>query len=228
MTKKRRKNRVHMKQLREIFRLKFNCKRSSREIARMLKVSPGTISNYLIALDKMGLSWEKELQNLSEEELQQKFINYNTIHSNAIDNSNHNQEFTPLDFHYIYQELKRKGVTLLLLWEEYKAQNPGTFYSRSRFCSLYKQWSKTLNTTMRHSHKAGDKLFIDYCGPTIPIVDYVTAEVKEAQVFVAVMGILIILMQKPPGLNHLLIGHHHTQGCLIFLEECQIYLFQIT
>jgi transposase/transcription elongation factor Elf1 len=188
MTKKRRKKRVHMKQLREIFRLKFNCKRSSREIASMLKISPGTVSNYLIALDRMGLSWEKELQKLSEEELHQKFINYNIVDSNASDNSNCNKEFTPLDFNYIYQELKRKGVTLLLLWEEYKEQNPGTFYSRSRFCSLYKKWSKTLNATMRHSHKAGDKLFIDYCGPTIPIIDYATGEEKEAQVFVAVMG----------------------------------------
>jgi len=91
------------------------------------------------------------------------------------------------DWSYIHQEMKRKGVTLFLLWQEYKAQHQdGLQYSR--FCTLYRKWQGKLNISMRQTHLAGEKLFVDYAGPTIPIVDRSTGEEHPAQVFIAVLG----------------------------------------
>src|SRR5690606_7626940 len=85
----------------------------------------------------------------------------------------------------IHNELKRKGVTLMLLWREYNEQHPqGIGYSQ--FCQLYRKWSIHLDVWMRQTHKAGEKLFVDYAGQTIPVVyDNQTGELKEAQIFVA-------------------------------------------
>jgi len=87
----------------------------------------------------------------------------------------------------VYKELKRKGVTLSLLWVEYK-QNQPDGYSYSQFCHHYRAWKKQLNPTMRQKHKAGEKLFIDYAGQTVAVVEPATGAVREAQIFVATMG----------------------------------------
>ncbi len=84
--------------------------------------------------------------------------------------------------------MRRKGVTLLLLWEEYAQANPVEHYSYPHFCVLYREWRQRLSPTMRQTHAPGDKLFVDYCGPTIPIVDALTGEVRHANIFVAVLG----------------------------------------
>ncbi len=96
-------------------------------------------------------------------------------------------ERTLPDWPKIHEELKRKSVTLALLWEEYKAQHPEG-YQYSHFCELYREWRGKLNLWMRQVHKAGEKLFVDYCGQTAEVVDPATGEVKEAQIFVAVLG----------------------------------------
>src|SRR5215471_11058309 len=86
------------------------------------------------------------------------------------------------------RELKKKHVTLAILWEEYIAQNPGG-YRYSRFCDLYRSWEGRLSVTMRQSHAGGEKLFVDYAGDTVPvIVDRLSGEIRPAQIFVAVMG----------------------------------------
>ena len=87
----------------------------------------------------------------------------------------------------VHSELKRKGVTLTLLWEEYQALHPGG-YRYSRFCDLYRDWRGKLTTSMRQVHKAGEKMFVDYAGHTLPIVDRRSGEIQEAQIFVAVLG----------------------------------------
>ena len=92
------------------------------------------------------------------------------------------------DFNEIQSELKRKGMTLQLLWEEYAQAHPQAHYSYSRFTVLYRQWSKKQNLSMRQTHRAGEKLFVDYCGPTVPIVNPNTGECRHAQIFVAVLG----------------------------------------
>ena len=91
------------------------------------------------------------------------------------------------DMGYLYQEMKKKSVTLQLLWYEYKQANPDG-YQYSQFCNLYRQWVKKLDITLRQEHRAGEKLFIDYAGQTVSIVDPKTGEITEAQIFVATLG----------------------------------------
>jgi transposase len=87
----------------------------------------------------------------------------------------------------VHEELQRKGVTLFLLWEEYKAVHPKG-YEYSRFCDLYRAWAGKLPVWMRQEHKAGEKLFVDYAGMTMPVVNPGTGEVRQAQIFVATLG----------------------------------------
>ena len=83
--------------------------------------------------------------------------------------------------------MKRKGVTLALLWDEYKANHPKG-YQYSQYCKLYRDFVVHIDCCMRQCHVAGEKLFVDYSGQTVPLTDPETREVKQAQVFVAVMG----------------------------------------
>jgi transposase len=88
----------------------------------------------------------------------------------------------------VHLELKKKGVTKQLLWEEYTQQVPNRCYSYSQFCARYADWLKKQKRSMRQTHRAGEKLFIDYAGPTIPIVCASTGEIRTAQIFVAALG----------------------------------------
>jgi transposase len=92
------------------------------------------------------------------------------------------------DWSMIHLELKRKGMTKQLLWEEYTQQYPNRCYSYSQFCDRYQHWLKKQKRSMRQTHRAGEKLFVDYAGQTVPIVCAQTGEFKSAQVFVAVFG----------------------------------------
>jgi transposase len=92
-----------------------------------------------------------------------------------------------VDWAGVHSELKRKGVTLRLLWEEYREREPRG-YGYSRYCELYGRWRGRADLSMRQVHRAGEKLFVDYSGATVPVVDASTREVREAQVFVAVWG----------------------------------------
>ena len=92
---------------------------------------------------------------------------------------------TEPDWAAVHRELKRKHVTLQILWDEYVEQNPDG-YRYSRFCELYRGWEARLSVTMRQTHAGGDKLFVDYAGDTVPvIVDRLTGKTRPAQVFVA-------------------------------------------
>src|ERR1700741_3173870 len=92
------------------------------------------------------------------------------------------------DWATVHRGLKRKHVTLSVLWDEYIASEPGG-YRYSRFCELYRAWEGRLSVTMRQSHAAGDKLFVDYAGDGVPVViDRLTGERRTAQIFVAVLG----------------------------------------
>jgi transposase len=93
----------------------------------------------------------------------------------------------PLDFAAIHEAMKRKGVTLQLLWEEYRAREGGG-YGYSRYCELYHRWKNKLNPSMRQVHRGGEKMFVDYAGQTVPVTDPETGEKREAVIFVAVLG----------------------------------------
>jgi len=98
------------------------------------------------------------------------------------------RRFVEPAFQAVHQELKRKGVTQLLLWQEYRQQYPEEGYSYAQFCHRYRSWLDRQQRSLRQSHRAGEKLFVDYCGPTMPIVNPDTGETREAQVFVAMLG----------------------------------------
>jgi transposase len=92
------------------------------------------------------------------------------------------------DWAGVHREVKHKHVTLLILWDEYIAANPSG-YSYSRFCELYRFFEKTLSVTMRQTHAAGERMFVDYAGDGVPvIIDRLTGEIRMAQIFVAVLG----------------------------------------
>jgi transposase len=91
------------------------------------------------------------------------------------------------DMAEIHKELRLKGVTLQLLWAEYKQANPDG-YQYSQFCERYRRWESNLEVVLRQVHRAGEKMFLDFAGQTIPIIDPVTGEVHETVVFVAVLG----------------------------------------
>lgn len=96
--------------------------------------------------------------------------------------------FVQPDGFEIHQELKCKGVTLQLLWAEYVARHGERAYRYTQFCHYYREWRDRQKRSMRQQHRAGEKAFIDYCGPTVPIVDRHTGEIRNAQVFVGVLG----------------------------------------
>lgn len=171
--------RVTMKKIREILRLKYEAKLSNRNIARILNISAGAVSNYTSPLKHREIEWA-QLQPMSDSDLERML--YPTKYLSP------RREMQVPDFSKIHQELKRKGMTLQLLWEEYYEIYKEKAYGRTQFCKLYQHWRNKLNVTMRQRHKAGDKLFIDYAGSTVPIVDVRTGEVKEVQIFVAVLG----------------------------------------
>jgi len=91
------------------------------------------------------------------------------------------------DWEQIHQDLKKRNVTLRLLWTEYREDHPDG-YGYSQFCDLFRRYVRKLDPPMRQNHKAGGKLFVDYAGDTVPITDPETGEIRQAQIFVATLG----------------------------------------
>jgi transposase len=137
-----------------------------------------TVAKYLHRAGEAGLSWPLP-EAMSDEALEQSLFRP-SVSNDAVD------RFVP-DWAEIHQELKRKGVTLNLLWHEYKEAHPDG-YQYSYFCAHYREWRGTLDVSMRQDHKAGEKLFVDYCGQTVAVTDRSTGVIREAQIFVAVLG----------------------------------------
>lgn len=166
-----------MRKIKDVLRLHGEG-RTNREISRSLKVSPGSVSNYLIRAKRAGIAWPTP-SDWSEDKL------YAVLFPTQ-SNRKLSQKIRP-NFEKIHLELKRKGVTLELLWHEYRSVNPDG-YSYSRYCKLYQQFTEKLNPSMRLTHCAGEKLFVDYSGLTVPWIDKLTGEFHKAQIFVAVLG----------------------------------------
>ena len=167
-----------MRKIREVLRLKWSLGLSHRAIGRSCGIGHTVVTEYLKRAEKAGLGWPlaPELDNGQLEKL--LFPPPIQIASSQ----------RPLpDWAKLHRELKRKGVTLSLLWEEYKAETPEGF-QYSRFCERYAEWAGRLDVVMRQEHRAGEKLFVDYAGQTMAVVDRATGEVKEAQLFVGVLG----------------------------------------
>lgn len=167
-----------MRKIKEVLRLHFELGLGMRQVGRSLHLPHSTVRDYLERATHAGLGWPLP-ENLSDSQLEQRL--FPPIPSLPTPDR-------PLPvWAEIHRELKRKGVTLTLLWEEYRSQHPGG-YQYSRFCDLYREWCGKLATSMRQIHKAGEKMFVDYAGQTLPIVDRSTGEIRAAQIFVAVLG----------------------------------------
>ena len=152
--------RVPMRQVREILRLTFSGDVAGREIARRLGIAPSTVRAVVERFRSSGLSWPLG-DDITDEELEER------LYGTASGKQGHCRHAEP-DFSRIHRELKRKHVTLSILWEEYIEQNPDA-YRYSRFCELYRNWEARLSVTMRQSHAGGDKLFVDYAGDGVPV-----------------------------------------------------------
>lgn len=168
-----------MRQLREILRLRLSAGLSMRQIKNSQRVSLGVVQKIISTADVLGLDWAA-IEKLNDLQLASQFYpEADTRQSRA---------FQCPDWVEVHRELKRKGVTKHLLWEEYTQTYPNRSYSYPQYCFLYGAWLKKQKRSMRQTHRAGEKLFVDYAGQTVPIVCPDTGEVRFAQVFVAVLG----------------------------------------
>jgi len=169
--------RVSMRKTKEVLRLYYDLKLSKRKVARSCNIAPSTVREYLRKAEQAGVGWPLP----------------DGMDDDALDARLFPEEAAPAaahslpDMEYIHQELPRKGVTRQLLWLEYKEKQPDG-YEYSQFCELFRQWSKRLDVTLRQEHKAGEKLFVDFAGKGIDVIDPTTGEAMEAQIFVAVLG----------------------------------------
>lgn len=166
-----------MREIREVLRLKWERGYSDRQAALACRISRPAVQRYVERASAAGLSWPLP-EGLDDAALERRLF---PPAPSAMPSR-------PLpDYTEVRQELRRKGVTLMLLWEEYKAVYPeGLQYSQ--YCELYRRWARHLNLSMRQVHRAGERCFVDYAGQTVPIVDPRTGEAHAAQVFVAVLG----------------------------------------
>jgi len=166
-----------MRQIQEILRLKYQNQLSVREIARSCRVAASTVGDYLKRAEAASLNWPLP-EGTTEEELTKQLF--------GISPEPPTPEQPLPNWLYIQQELRRKGVTLQLLWEEYRQIHPQG-YSYSRFCELYQAWADTLEPVLRQVHLPGEKMFVDWAGQTVPIHNP-DGSVSAAQLFVAVLG----------------------------------------
>ena len=170
--------RLSMRKIKEVLRLKWAKGLSNRRIAAACGIGRPTVSEYLRRASEAGLTWRccPDLDDAHLERL--LFPPPPALPADA--------RGIP-DWASIRRELKHKSVTLFLLWQEYRQANPDG-YQYSWFCEHYRAWRGKLDVVMRQDHRAGEKLFVDYAGQTVLIIDRLTGEIREAQIFVAVLG----------------------------------------
>lgn len=170
--------RLTLRKIREILRLKWDKGLSNRTIARSCRTSHSTVGEYVKRAEMAGLKWPLP-EDIDDEKLAELLFPRT---------GQEKQQAIPIpDWDKVHTELRRKGVTLQLLWNEYIEKHPEG-YCYSQFCALYRGWAKKLNPTMRLNHKAGETIYIDYAGQTVPVIDLSTGEIREAEIFVAVLG----------------------------------------
>jgi len=162
-----------MRKIKDVLRLKLEAHLSHERIAAALNISKGVVAKYVALASAAGLDWS-QVQVLDEA----------TLHSRLAGTPQRASAFVRPDFARLHQELRRKGMTLMLLWQEHVSQHPGeTTHSYSQFCENYRRFAKSLKRSMRQIHRAGEKLFIDYAGPTVALSDG-----SRAHIFVGALG----------------------------------------
>jgi len=166
-----------MRKVKEILRMKWELGQSNRDIAHSCSISPSTVGEMVRRAKDAGLSWPLP-EGLDDGALEAM------LYPSAPPATKHRE--LP-DMAYIYKELKRKHVTRFQLWIEYKQNHPDG-YSYTQFCEHYRRWCEKVDVAMHQEHRAGEKLFVDWAGDTLPIIDPKTGEEYPGYLFVAVLG----------------------------------------
>ena len=166
-----------MRQIRDILRLQWSVGLSMRSIAQSLGVGYGTVHDVLHRAAAADLRWPLPAE-LDDGELEGLLYQ---------GHQGRPRRRPDPDWAVVDMELRRKGVTLELLWLEYKQAHPAEGYQYSQFCFHYRQWRQAQNVVLRQSYRGGEKMFVDYAGQTLPIVDLATGEVEPAYLFVSVL-----------------------------------------
>lgn len=172
--------RLTMRKIREVLRLHFDCDRTHREIAQAIGTSTSTVWQYLHRVKLAGLEWPLPAQLASDDAALEARL-YPPPAPRALPRG---MPHWPT----IHREIGKPGVTLELLWQEYRAQHPDG-YGYSWFCRAYQEWAQRLPMTMRQTHMPGQKLFVDYSGKKLGIINPDTGEIREAELFVAALGV---------------------------------------
>lgn len=173
------KRKTDMEKVREILRLCLDLNYSIRDAGAALGVSKTTVGEFLSEFKRTGLKYQ-DIKCMSDTEFSELFEKSNK-------SSNPMYEELSKDFEHMSKELKRTGVTLYLLWEEYLQGHPEGF-SYSRFCHHYRMWERRQDPDMHMEHKAGDITYMDFTGKKMEIVDPETGEVEKVESFVAILG----------------------------------------
>ena len=167
-----------MRKIKEVLRLRFEHQQSARQIAKSCDIARSTVKEYLDRVQKTGIPWPLPAE-WDDAALENRLFPPIPLISPE------NRQMPPME--YLHQERKKKGVTLQLLWHEYKEANPEG-YQYSQFCELYRKWLDKLDVCLRQEYRAGEKLFVDYAGQTLPLQDPQTGGTREAYLFVATLG----------------------------------------
>jgi hypothetical protein len=168
-----------MRKIRDVLRLTA-AGMSSRNIALSLSIGATTVIDFLQRARSAKMSWPLP-EDMTDEALEARLFPASTALAEI------KARRPQPDWRTIHRELRRKGVTLQLLWEEHRAAHPNG-YGYSRFCEIYRAWEARLSPTMRQTHVAGERLFVDYAGTTLEVINGLTGEVITAQLFVAALG----------------------------------------
>ena len=169
-----------MRQIREVLRLKAEHQLSVREIGLSCGLAASTVGDYLKRAELAGLKWPLP-DALSEAQVQDLLMG-----TSATPPKIETPRALP-PWSKVHEELRRKGMTLQLLWREYRQDHPEG-YSYSQYCELYGQWAGKLDPVLRQVHPPGEKMFVDWAGQTVPIYNAQDGTQSPAYVFVAVLG----------------------------------------
>jgi len=169
-----------MKKIKDVLRLRFITNISYRQISRAVNTPSSTAADYCKRFEITNYSID-EFLSLEEDEIYQLLFPEKSLPKTYKTRPKPNVE-------YIHKEIAKKGVTFELLWQEYKEQHPDG-YGCSQFKEYYYKYKKRLNPSMRQTYIAGEKMFVDYSGLTVPVIDLSTGEVIKAQIFVSVLGL---------------------------------------